>query len=94
MAAGVVRPAPLPKRVKYLLRDAHQLSVDLLAEQKLTPVAIAGRAFVFIEEAARVSKKSYTPDEAADVIAAFSTALIGLTAAADSGGLDLRVRHG
>lgn len=64
-----------PKRTKYLMANALALSAELIEEDVIASDAIAHRAFVFVEEAARVSPWEYTPGEATGVLKAFQLAL-------------------
>jgi hypothetical protein len=75
----------LTKRAKYLLADAMSLATERLSSaprrdkreegEEFRPDDIANKAFVFIEEAARVLQREYTNTEAAEVISAFEAAL-------------------
>jgi hypothetical protein len=63
------------KRTRYLMADALALSTDLINEDIVAYDTIARRAFVFIEEAARVSPFDYTSEEAEEVIEKFRQAM-------------------
>lgn len=73
-------PRLVRRRVRDLLRTALQMAVHRLVEDHLAPETIAQRTFVLIDEAASLSRRTYTATEAADVIARFLSAWDELTA--------------
>jgi hypothetical protein len=72
---GLPRGARLLSLARQLMNAARNMSLDLIKADVLAAETIAHKAFVLVEEAARVENRQYTPGEKADVITCFQAAM-------------------
>lgn len=68
------RASRLLSKTRQLMNAARNMSLDLIKADVLAAVTIAHKAFVFVEEAARVENRQYRPGEKVDAVTAFQTA--------------------
>jgi hypothetical protein len=87
------RRTRLMSKTRQLMNAARNMSLDLIKGDVLAAVTIARRAFVFVEEAARIENRQYKPGEKADVVTTFLAAMrhyAALTGMEPITALDLR----